>query len=242
MNKPEPPLETLRFFVSQPHPCNYFGDRESTSVVLDPDTELSTDRYDTLIQHGFRRNGKMLYRPHCAACQDCIASRVRLADYSPSRNHRRNIKLNKDIRIRTQKPNFNDEHFALYCRYIDGQHPNGGMNNSTPESYMDFLASDTLDTLFVEGRVNNQLILVAVIDRLRHGWSAVYTFYDPQQSRRGLGKYAILWQLEQLQQKKLPCLYLGYWLEDHHKMAYKNQYKPFEIYQNGQWLELGNGT
>lgn len=235
--KTEPPLEALRFFVSQPHPCSYFGDRESTSVVLDPDIKSSTDLYDTLIQHGFRRNGKTLYRPHCATCQDCIASRVRLADYSPSRNHRRNIKLNQDIRIYIQEPLFNDEHFALYCRYLDHQHHDGGMNNPTPESYLEFLTSNALDTIFMEGRVNNQLILVAVIDRLRQGWSAVYTFYDPQQTHRGLGKYAILWQLEQLQQRQLPWLYLGYWLENHQKMSYKNQYQPFEIYQNDQWRE-----
>ncbi|VAW84099.1 Arginyl-tRNA--protein transferase [hydrothermal vent metagenome] len=238
MNKTEHPLEALRFFVSQPHSCSYFSNRDSTSVVLDPDTPLTTALYETLIQYGFRRSGKMLYRPHCATCQDCIASRVRLANYSPSRNQRRNIKLNKGISIRIQEPYFNDEHFALYCRYLDGQHPAGGMNNPTPESYLEFLTSNAIDTIFMEGRVDNQLILVAAIDRLKHGWSAVYTFYDPQQKQRGLGKYAILWQLEQLQQQQLPWLYLGYWLEDHQKMSYKNQYQPFEIYQNDQWLEL----
>ncbi|NOY71533.1 MAG: arginyltransferase [Gammaproteobacteria bacterium] len=235
MSDTENSKEALRFFVTQPQPCSYFTPRESTSLVLDPDIKLSTTLYEELIQYGFRRSGNTLYRPHCATCQDCIASRVRTTDFCPSRNQRRNIKLNQDIRIQLREPCFSDEHFALYCRYLDGQHPEGGMNNPTPESYLKFLTSEGIDTLFIEGRVNNQLILVAVIDCLQQGWSAVYTFYEPQQRHRGLGKYAILWQLEQLKQKQLPWHYLGYWLENHHKMSYKNQYQPFEIYQNEQW-------
>ncbi|NOY72268.1 MAG: arginyltransferase, partial [Gammaproteobacteria bacterium] len=87
--------EALRFFVTQPQPCSYFTPRESTSLVLDPDIRISTALYEELIQYGFRRSGNTLYRPHCATCQDCIASRVRTTDFCPSRNQRRNIKLNQ---------------------------------------------------------------------------------------------------------------------------------------------------
>ena len=70
---------------------------------------------------------------------------------------------------------------------------------------------------------------MAVTDRLATGLSAVYTFFDPDEPRRSLGRYAILWQIEEARRSELPALYLGYWIRNCRKMNYKTEYRPLEM-------------
>ncbi len=113
------------------------------------------------------------------------------------------------------------------------------MDNPTPESYLAFLTSSWSDTLFYEFRLEQKLLAVTVADQLGTGLSAVYTFFDPQYGARSPGNYAILWLIQQARRHNLPWLYLGYWIKECAKMAYKNQYQPFEIYRNGRWKKQG---
>mgnify|MGYP003947227637 CR=1 FL=1 len=57
---------------------------------------------------------------------------------------------------------------------------------------------------------------------------------DPDQ-RGSFGTYAVLWQIEQARSLKLPYLYLGYWIAESPKMAYKVQFRPYEILVEGRW-------
>lgn len=110
------------------------------------------------------------------------------------------------------------------------------MDGDDIQQYADFLLSSQVDTCLVEF-VNPQsldLVMVSVVDRLDDGWSAVYTFYDPD-VKGSLGTYAILWQLAELKQKKLTWLYLGYWIAQSQKMTYKTQFTPYQLFENGQW-------
>ena len=79
---------------------------------------------------------------------------------------------------------------------------------------------------------------MAVSDRLAQGLSAVYTFFDPVHSARGLGTYAVLWQIEQARRLGLDYLYLGYWIAENAKMSYKIQFRPVEGLVDGEWRLL----
>ncbi|MHB8495652.1 MAG: arginyltransferase, partial [Casimicrobiaceae bacterium] len=37
----------------------------------------------------------------------------------------------------------------------------------------------------------------------------------------------------------LPYLYLGYWIEQSHKMAYKASFRPIEGFAGGRWGRIG---
>jgi arginine-tRNA-protein transferase len=77
---------------------------------------------------------------------------------------------------------------------------------------------------------------VAVVDHLNDGFSAIYTFFDPADDARSLGKFVILWQIELAKQLNLPYVYLGYWVQNCRKMDYKIQYKPIELLNQGEWV------
>ena len=85
----------------------------------------------------------------------------------------------------------------------------------------------------------------AVTDVLPDGLSAVYTFFDPDEKRRALGVYSILWQIKEARALSLSWLYLGYWIKECPKMAYKTNYRPLELLLNGRWVlheESRSGT
>ena len=83
-----------------------------------------------------------------------------------------------------------------------------------------------------------KLLGVAVVDELDNAFSAVYTFFDPDETSRSLGHFAILWQIEKAKELGLDYLYLGYWIRDCKKMAYKSAYRPLELYVNSRWTAL----
>jgi len=53
------------------------------------------------------------------------------------------------------------------------------------------------------------------------------------------GTYNILWQIEQCRSLELPYLYLGYWIRNSRKMAYKANFQPIEGFIDGEWRSLG---
>jgi arginine-tRNA-protein transferase len=82
------------------------------------------------------------------------------------------------------------------------------------------------------------LVAVAVVDALEDGLSAIYTFFDPEVAKRSLGVYAILWEVEQTRELGLEYLYLGYWIKNCQKMAYKSDYRPLQVYVKNRWTTL----
>ncbi len=104
------------------------------------------------------------------------------------------------------------------------------------EQYASFLTSDWSETRFIEFRLEGRLLAVAVCDELEQGLSAVYTFYDPDDEKRSLGTFAVLWQIEESRRLGLPSLYLGYWIRECQKMNYKIGFRPIELLINGEWL------
>jgi arginyl-tRNA--protein-N-Asp/Glu arginylyltransferase len=65
--------------------------------------------------------------------------------------------------------------------------------------------------------------------------SAVYHFYDPDERDRSLGVFSVLMEIEFARQLGVPHYYLGYWVEGAETMHYKANYRPHELWLDGQW-------
>jgi arginine-tRNA-protein transferase len=230
--------QKLNFYATPPHECNYLPDREATTLFADPHFKKNTRLYSALADCGFRRSGEHLYTPHCDYCSSCIPVRIPVNEFTASRNQKRTWKQNRELKINKLAAEFNDEHFSLYEKYLLSRHSGGGMDNPTPESYMQFLTASWAETVFYEMRLadDDRLIAVAIVDLMENALSAVYTFFDPEYSHLSPGRFAILYEIEQARRQKLSFLYLGYWIENCKKMSYKDEYHPLEYYRNNDWF------
>lgn len=110
------------------------------------------------------------------------------------------------------------------------------MDTSKPEVYQSLIDGEQFNARMVEFRATDgELKMLSIIDFTRMGLSAVYAFFNPK-DKASYGRYNILWQIEQAQLLGLPHVYLGYWVAQTHKMAYKTEYQPFEVFDwAGAW-------
>lgn len=231
-------LARLKFYATQPHSCSYLPDEQATTLFLDPSQPMNVQLYAELSDLGFRRSGDHLYRPHCQSCNACVPARIPVADFVPNRQQRKVWRRNADLQVYRVRPAFSEEYYALYVRYIEQRHADGDMYPPSREQFSTFLVRDLPFCHFFEFRLEGRLLAVAVADQLSTGLSAVYTFYDPDEERRSLGRFAVLWEIAECSRLELASLYLGYWIKKCRKMSYKTQYRPLELLVNQHWARL----
>lgn len=229
--------EVVRLFLTLPHPCGYFSERVAQNIVIDPAAPQLPQLYDAALAQGYRRAGSHVYRPHCRGCHACIAARIPVAEFRADRSQRRCMRRNRDVAVALAPARLDVEHFHLYKRYLDTHHAGGGMDDPEPEDFARFLFTDWSPTRFLDFRVDGKLLATAVTDETRNGLSAVYTFFDPDESARGLGTFAILSQIELARERGLAHVYLGFWIERHAKMDYKARFRPLELLDAEGWRQ-----
>jgi arginine-tRNA-protein transferase len=144
---------------------------------------------------------------------------------------------NEDLGGRLIAPRATAEQFQLFAAYQRSRHRDSDMAAMGYADYRNMVEDSAVRTTVVEMRdAAGALAAVSLVDRLDDGISAVYSFYDPAQGRRSLGTWAILWLVEECRRQGLPYVYLGYWIAQSPKMAYKARFPALERLADGAWV------
>ena len=236
-----------QFYVTAPQACPYLDGRLERKLFTALQGEHAQRLNDALSKQGFRRSQNVLYRPSCADCAACLSARIRVADFKPSKTQRRTLRRNSDLRREARSPWATEEQYALFRRYLDSRHADGGMADMDIFEFAAMIEETPVRTRVIEYSADppaaarrRPLTAVCLTDVLDDGLSMVYSFYDPDRIEDSLGTYVILDHVEIARQSGLPYVYLGYWVPGSRKMGYKSNFSALEIYKGGQWQPIGD--
>jgi arginine-tRNA-protein transferase len=233
-------LEAARqFFTAGPVTCPYVAGRAERKLIVELTGAAAADFYDELSRSGFRRSQGFAYRPACPQCNACVPVRIAVEQFVHSRSTRRVRNLNRGLSGRLVTARATPEHYQLFTAYQHSRHRDSDMASMTYTDYRSMIEDTPLRTVLAEFRdAGGALVAVSLLDRLDDGVSAVYSFYDPSLEKRSLGTWSILWLVDECQRQGLPYVYLGYWIGESPKMAYKSRFPAIERLSKAGWVSL----
>lgn len=231
---PETPL--VRFYKTPSMRCPYLRDQAEQLVFTHLKPDSADALHSVLAQAGFRRSHNILYRPDCPRCTACVPVRVVARDFIPSRSQKRVMSMNRDVRSIIREPVATQAQYDMFLAYQLSRHGDGSMAKMDFADYQAMVEDTPIQTDLIEYFDHeDRLIASALSDRLSDGLSMVYSFFDPERSRRSLGTFLILDHIVRTPEMGLDYVYLGYWIGACDKMAYKDRFAPLEALGRGGW-------
>lgn len=226
-----------QFYVTAPQPCPYLEGRMERKLFTALQGENAERLNNALSQQGFRRSQNVLYRPSCSDCSACLSARIDISAFKPSKSQKRSWKRNLRLNRRATSPWATEDQYALFRRYLDARHAEGGMADMDVFEFAAMIEETPIRSRVVEftDADTGDLVAVSLTDVLEDGLSMVYSFYDPDRASDGLGTYMILDHIEIARENKLPYVYLGYWVPGSPKMGYKARFSGLQVYLGGEW-------
>jgi arginine-tRNA-protein transferase len=228
-----------QFYLTAPQPCAYLEGREERKVFTTLNGSTAVSVNNALSHKGFRRSQSVIYRPACVGCSACMSIRIPVRAFHPSRAQRRIQRRNVDLTRRPCEAWATETQFALFRRYLNERHADGGMADMDAFDYASMVDETPVNTMVVEYVAPEEegggLVAACLSDILGDGLSMVYSFFEPSLSDRSLGAHMILDHIAMAREMGLAYVYLGYWVCGSRKMDYKTGYRPFELCDGATW-------
>jgi arginine-tRNA-protein transferase len=238
-----PPRRPQFFYTTAPLPCPYLPGRTERKIVTELSGTEAEALHERLSRAGFRRSHNIAYAPVCPGCQACVPIRVVSEEFTPDRTQRRILRANAELTVSEMPARATAEQFTLFQRYQKNRHADGDMAAMGYYDYRAMIEDTPISTGILEFRdARDRLLGACLTDWLADGLSAVYSFFDTDEDKRSLGTFAVLWLIGRARSLGLPYVYLGYWVPESRKMAYKARFKPSEILISGAWHRLGESA
>ena len=84
-------------FLEEQRECSYF-DTEISDIRYRYMYACSTAEYQSMLERGWRRFGKMHFVPECKSCTKCVSIRIDVENYKFSKSEKRVINKNRDTK------------------------------------------------------------------------------------------------------------------------------------------------
>ena len=231
--------DTTEFFATPSLPCPYLPGRFERKVFIELRGKRSNEIHNQLAKAGFRRSQGIVYRPLCDGCKACVPVRVLAENFKPKKWMRRIISKTANIRVEEFSPSATAEQFTVFQKYLMRRHSKGSMMGMDFCEFKAMIEDTPGPTSIIEFRdPDGALAGACLTDVLSDGLSMVYSFYDPELENLSMGSAIILWHLRKAAESGLKYVYLGYWIEESKKMAYKIRFTPIEALQSEGWMIL----
>ncbi len=229
----------LQFHATSAVACPYVPGRAERKLIVELDGGAAAFAYDDLSRAGFRRSHNFAYRPACRGCTACVPVRIAVERFEDTRWTRRIRNANHDLSADLVPPRGTVEQFRLFWGYQHARHGDSEMATMSFRDYRGMVEELPVRTEIAEFRDKaGSLVAASLIDRLDDGISAVYSFFDPFQRKRSLGSLSILWFIDECRRQGEPFVYLGYWIAESPKMAYKSRFPALQHLTKAGWTDI----
>jgi arginyl-tRNA--protein-N-Asp/Glu arginylyltransferase len=223
-------------FLTDPETCPYLHDRASQLEVRLAAT-VSPEEHSVELASGVRHFGRSYFRAACPDCSECISLRVPVATFHPSRSQRRVLKKNRDVELELGQPTLDAERLDLYRRFHGDREQRRGWLPSPMdlEGYVCSFVDNPVLTHEFRYRVDGTLVGIAYVDESSDSLNSIFAYHCPEYSRRSLGTFDILSEIEAAAARGKSYLYLGYYVAGCQSMEYKRDFRPYELLVDGKW-------
>jgi len=231
-------------YMAPPHACSYLPDQVAC-MEYEYFTSIAAGEYEGRMKAGWRRFGSMLFRPSCRSCRQCQPLRIPVDRFQANRSQRRTwVRNHGEVERTIDAPGVSRTKLKLYDRYHVFQADFKDWPRHPPKDSAGYRES-FIDNPFPTEEwcwwIGDRLVGVGYVDCLPNSLSAIYFYYDPEERDRSLGTYNVLAILEEAARRKIPHVYMGYYVAGCRSLAYKANFRPCEILTpEGQWTELGS--
>jgi len=213
--------------VSEESPCSYI-DGKNWRFTYFFAVDVTAEELDVILSKGWRKFGMYYFKPLCRDCTRCIPIRVKTDELILSKSQRRAVRDCSNVRVEFKELDCRDEIFEIYEDHSLSRF-------SKISNYEDFHTSfytQSCPAMQSEYYIDDKLAGVGFIDVSSNALSSIYFIYRDEYTKFRLGTFSALKEAEYALSLGLKYYYLGYFIENNSKMAYKNN---FHINEKMSW-------
>jgi arginine-tRNA-protein transferase len=225
--------------IDETEPCPYLDGEVARLPLKMPFRPITLEDADRRLALGHRRTGEFVYQTNCPSCKACEPIRIDASEFRFSSNQRKTLK--KGDRIFEQRIGelvADSVRVDLFNKHRQTRGLAKRDSDIDVDEYAWGFVRSCFSSFEISYYLDRRLVCAAICDRGKESLSAVYTFYDPDLKREGLGTYSILKQIQLCQERNLRYLYLGYYVARCANMKYKARFTPNERLIDGQWIRF----
>lgn len=196
---------------------------------------VSPPRLDALLAYGWRHFGTHFYRYNLSFYEGRICRvfplRIRLAAFSLSKNKRRILKKNQDLKTVIRPIEITGEKEILFERH------KRRFRRGAPVSLYDYLspepASVPCEAMEVCVYDDERLLAASFFDVGEKAVSSIYAIFAPEETSLSLGIFTMLVEIDFAQKNQKEFYYHGYAYEGKSFYDYKKRFRGLEKFD---WL------